>query len=78
MEIKVFELESYVDRKTKNITRRFIDRDAYLINKPFFEYNNPQIGASHIYKDGKWYVWVDNRYVESDDTFIFVKQLDRL
>lgn len=76
--IHVFELESYVDRKTKVVTRRFIDLHSYNEQKDFFKFKNPQIGASHIFKNEKWYTWNGNDYIESNDTFKIVESIEEL
>lgn len=77
-EVKLFELESYIDKKSKVVTRRFIDLPSYINQKDFFKYDNPQIGASHIYKYDKWYVWCASTYQESNETFIIVKSKEEL
>jgi hypothetical protein len=74
----VFELESYVDRKTKVVSRRFIDLPSYNKQKDFFKFKNPQIGASHILKDEKWYAWNGKDYIESNYTFNIVKSIEEL
>ncbi|NCB67474.1 MAG: hypothetical protein EOM47_01325 [Bacteroidia bacterium] len=76
--IKVFELESRIDKKQKTVTRRFIDRKAYNQQKDFFKHKNPQIGASHLFILDKWYVWTEGTYVESTDSFIIVKTKEEL
>lgn len=77
-EVKIFELESYIDKKSKVVTRRFIDLPSYISQKDFFKYDNPQIGASHIYKYNKWYEWTGNDFVESNNTFTIVKSKEEL
>lgn len=76
--MNVFELESYIDRKTKVITRRFIDLTSYNKQKDFFKFKNPQVGASHILKYDKWYAWTGEDYIESNDTFNVVESIERL
>jgi len=75
---KLFELESYKDRKTKVISRRFVDLAAYNRQKEFFKSKNPTVGASHIFKEGKWYEWNGKDYIEVHDNFVIVNSLEEL
>ena len=77
-QVRIFELESYIDKKSKVVTRRFIDLPSYISQKDFFKYDKPQIGASHIYKHNKWYEWIGSTYTESNDNFMIVQSVNEL
>lgn len=65
--IKVFEIDPYVDTKTKKVSRRFVDQLSYLRQIKFFRYRNPSIAASHILRcDGKWEIWNGNGWIECE------------
>jgi hypothetical protein len=75
---KVFELDSYIDSKTKEVSRRFIDQLSYLVQKDYFQYKNPCIAASHILReDGVWEQWNGNGWSKTDKCII-VKDLSDL
>ena len=68
---KVFEIDSYIDPKTKIVSRRFIDQLAYIRQKDYFSYNKPIISASHILrKDGKWEIWNGNGWSDTEEPII--------
>lgn len=75
--IKVFEIESYTDKKTKEVSRRFIDQLTYIKHKDYFDYNKPIIGASHILRtNGKWEKWNGNGWTECEECVIVKKLKD--
>lgn len=75
--IKVFEIDSYTDKKTKEVSRRFIDQLTYIKYKDYFDYNKPIIGASHILRtNGKWEVWNGSGWSECEECIIVKKLKD--
>jgi hypothetical protein len=76
---KVFEIDSYIDPKTKVVSRRFVDNSSYFRQFNFFTYKNPCIGASHILKDGKWFTWNINGWLEIEEPIIVktIKELNK-
>lgn len=71
--IKVFEIDPYIDSKTKKVSRRFVDQLSYLRQIKFFHYKNASIAASHILRcDGKWETWNGNGWSECEDPEIVI------
>lgn len=69
--VKVFEIESYTDKKTKKVTRRFLDQLAYFKQESFLKYKHAIVGASHIlYEDGTWKQWCGNNFIECEEPII--------
>ena len=70
-QVKVFEIEPYVEPKTKIVSRRFVDQFAYCRQKDYWGYNKPIIAASHILReDGKWEIWNGNGWSETIEPII--------
>ena len=69
--IKVFEIDSYIEPKTKIVSRRFVDQLAYFRQKDYWGYNKPVITASHILReDGKWEIWNGNGWSDTEEPII--------
>ena len=68
--VKLIELDSYTDPKTKVVSRRFVDQLAYLRQKDYWGYNKPIIGASHIFRDNEWFIWTGNDYIPTEEPLI--------
>lgn len=69
--IKVFEIDPYIDSKTKKVSRRFVDQLSYLRQIKFFHYKNASIAASHILReDGRWEIWNGNGWSDTEEPII--------
>lgn len=68
---KVFEIDSYINPKTKIVSRRFVDQLSYLRQIKFFHYKNASIAASHILReDGRWEIWNGNGWSDTEEPII--------
>jgi len=75
---KVLEIDSYINPKTKEVCRRFVDQLSYYNQKDYWQYNKPIIAASHILREnGKWEYWIGNGWKEIEECLI-VKDISEL